>query len=210
MTLTLDHLTNGRVGWNLVTSYSDSAARDLGTGQQIPHDERYDMAAEYLEVCYKLWEASWQDDAVVRDRDNGVYVDPRRLYDINHHGKYFDPKFQHTLIGQSSRGGVEEHLLAGGRGEQQPAYRAGPGHDGAHLRAVHRDRRLMVGGVDQTQLHAADVPHGRIDDDRLVPGGFVSIVGARRGCYWTATWPSPGAVRSVGCSPRGCARLSCV
>ena len=64
---TLDHLTNGRVGWNLVTSYSDSAARNLGTGQQTPHDERYDVAAEYLEVCYKLWEGSWEDDAVVSD-----------------------------------------------------------------------------------------------------------------------------------------------
>ena len=63
----LDHLTGGRVGWNLVTSYSDSAARNLGTGHQTPHDERYAMAAEYLEVCHKLWEDSWDDDAVVRD-----------------------------------------------------------------------------------------------------------------------------------------------
>jgi long-chain alkane monooxygenase len=87
---TLDHLTRGRIGWNMVTSYADSAARNLGTGRQTPHDERYAMAAEYLEVCYKLWEASWQDDAVVRDRGNGVYVDPSRVHDIDHHGKYFD------------------------------------------------------------------------------------------------------------------------
>lgn len=87
---TLDHLTGGRVGWNLVTSYADSAARNLGTGQQVPHDERYDMAAEYLEVCYKLWEASWEDGAVVSDPAAGVYVDPARVHDIEHHGRYFD------------------------------------------------------------------------------------------------------------------------
>ncbi|WP_308282813.1 NtaA/DmoA family FMN-dependent monooxygenase [Pseudonocardia nigra] len=87
---TLDHLTDGRVGWNLVTSYADSAARNLGTGEQIPHDERYDVAAEHLEVCYKLWEGSWQDDAVVRDRHNCVYADPTRVHEIGHHGKYFD------------------------------------------------------------------------------------------------------------------------
>jgi FMN-dependent oxidoreductase (nitrilotriacetate monooxygenase family) len=104
------------VGWNLVTSYSDSAARNLGTGSQVPHDERYDMAAEYLEVCYKLWEGSWENDAVVRDRDRGVYVDPNRVHDINHEGRYFtvpgfhlcEPSPQRTPVifqaGGSSKG----------------------------------------------------------------------------------------------------------
>ncbi|WP_028934619.1 LLM class flavin-dependent oxidoreductase [Pseudonocardia spinosispora] len=84
---TLDHLTEGRVGWNLVTSYADSAARNLGNGHQVPHDERYDVAAEHLEVCYKLWEGSWQDDAVVRDGHR--YADPARVHDIGHRGRYF-------------------------------------------------------------------------------------------------------------------------
>ncbi|RLL66652.1 LLM class flavin-dependent oxidoreductase [Streptomyces sp. Z26] len=87
---TLDHLTAGRVAWNVVTSYSESAARNLGLAGQIPHDERYDMAEEYLEVCYKLWEGSWQDDAVVRDAASGTYVDPRRLRPVGHRGRYFD------------------------------------------------------------------------------------------------------------------------
>jgi long-chain alkane monooxygenase len=122
---TLDHLTGGRVGWNLVTSYADSAARNLGTGQQTPHDERYDMAAEYLEVCYKLWEASWQDDAVVRDRDNGVYVDPSRVHDINHHGKYFDvpgfalcePSPQRTPVIFQAGGSAKGRALAAASAE---------------------------------------------------------------------------------------------
>ena len=84
--VSLDHLTGGRVGWNLVTSDSDSAARNLGTGEQTPHDERYDMAEEYMEVVYKLWEGAWEDDAVVRDVERGIYVDAIPRHEIEHEG----------------------------------------------------------------------------------------------------------------------------
>ncbi|AWT53006.1 LLM class flavin-dependent oxidoreductase [Mycolicibacterium smegmatis] len=86
---TLDHLTDGRVAWNIVTSYLDSAARNLGLDAQIPHDERYEIAEEYLEVCYKLWEASWEPGAVVRDAERGVFTDPAKVHDIEHKGRYF-------------------------------------------------------------------------------------------------------------------------
>ena len=113
---TLDHLTEGRVAWNIVTSYLDSAARNLGLDAQIPHDQRYDLADEYLEVCYKLWEGSWEDGAVVRDRDGGVFTDPAKVHDIEHKGRYFtvpgpflcEPSPQRTPVlfqaGSSSRG----------------------------------------------------------------------------------------------------------
>ena len=87
---TLDHLTKGRVGWNIVTSYLDSAARNLGRAAQIPHDERYELAEEYLEVCYKLWEGSWEADAVVRDTARGVFTEPGKVHDIEHKGRYFE------------------------------------------------------------------------------------------------------------------------
>ncbi|GLZ47765.1 N5,N10-methylene tetrahydromethanopterin reductase [Actinomycetospora sp. NBRC 106375] len=87
---TLDHLTKGRVGWNVVTGYLASAAANLGLGDQLPHDQRYEMAEEYLEVCYKLWEGSWEDDAVVRDAERGVYTDPAKVHDVAHHGTWFD------------------------------------------------------------------------------------------------------------------------
>jgi FMN-dependent oxidoreductase (nitrilotriacetate monooxygenase family) len=87
---TLDHLTGGRIGWNIVTGYLDSAARNMGQTQQLDHDQRYDLADEYLEVVYKLWEHSWADDAVRRDRQAGVYVDPRRVHPIAHHGRHYD------------------------------------------------------------------------------------------------------------------------
>lgn len=86
---TLDHLTKGRVAWNIVTSYLESAGRNYGQSGLADHDERYDMADEYCEVCYKLWEASWEDNAVVRDLERGIYADPTRVHDIVHKGTYY-------------------------------------------------------------------------------------------------------------------------
>jgi FMN-dependent oxidoreductase (nitrilotriacetate monooxygenase family) len=86
---TLDHLTQGRIGWNIVTSALESAARNLGLERQVPHDERYAIAEEFMEVVYKLWEGSWEDDAVVRDTAAGVFADPARVHAVDHAGKYF-------------------------------------------------------------------------------------------------------------------------
>ncbi|MCS5718008.1 LLM class flavin-dependent oxidoreductase [Herbiconiux sp. CPCC 205763] len=86
---TLDHLTGGRVGWNVVTGYLPSAARNMGHDDQLEHDQRYDVADEYLEVLYKLWEGSWEDDAVIRDRESGVFTDPSKVHEIGHHGTHF-------------------------------------------------------------------------------------------------------------------------
>jgi long-chain alkane monooxygenase len=87
---TLDHLTGGRVGWNVVTGYLDSAARGSGQSGQRPHDERYAMAEEYMEVVYKLWEGSWADDAVIADAETGVFTRFERVRKVRHQG----PRFQ--------------------------------------------------------------------------------------------------------------------
>ena len=87
---TVDHLTKGRVAWNIVTSYLDSAARNFALKTQIEHDERYNIAHEYLHVTYKLWEGSWRDDAVFPPEEpQGAYADPRAVRQIDHQGKYF-------------------------------------------------------------------------------------------------------------------------
>ncbi len=86
---TLDHLTKGRVAWNIVTSYLPNAARNFGHQDEVPHDHRYEIADEYLDVLYKLWEGSWDDDAVVRDRANRVYTDPAKVRYIHHAGEHF-------------------------------------------------------------------------------------------------------------------------
>ncbi|HIM36929.1 MAG TPA: LLM class flavin-dependent oxidoreductase [Dehalococcoidia bacterium] len=87
---TLDHLTNGRVAWNIVTSYLPNAGANFGLGGLPSHDDRYDLAEEYLDVTYKLWEGSWEDDAVLRDKERGVYADPAKIHKINHIGKHYE------------------------------------------------------------------------------------------------------------------------
>jgi FMN-dependent oxidoreductase (nitrilotriacetate monooxygenase family) len=115
---TLDHLTGGRIGWNIVTGYLDSAARATGLDAQMEHDNRYDLADEYLQVVYALWEGGWADNAVIRDRGRGIYTDPRRVRPVRHHGKQFrvdavpvwEPSPQRTPVlyqaGASDRGRV--------------------------------------------------------------------------------------------------------
>src|SRR3954453_18669325 len=65
---TLDHLTKGRIGWNIVTRYLTRAGAGMGLGGQPTHDQRYEIAEEYMQVVYRLWEGSWEDDAALRDR----------------------------------------------------------------------------------------------------------------------------------------------
>lgn len=113
---TLDHLTKGRVGWNIVTSYLESGSKNLGLKTQVNHDNRYDIADEYLEVLYKLWEGSWEEGSVLRDRESGVFADHKKVHPIQHEGKYFtvpgihicEPSPQRTPVlyqaGASSRG----------------------------------------------------------------------------------------------------------
>ena len=85
---TIDSLTGGRFGWNIVTSAEDLAAQNFGLERLPPRDLRYAMADEYMEVVNKLF-ASWERDAVVLDREAGVYVDHSRVRPINHKGEFF-------------------------------------------------------------------------------------------------------------------------
>ena len=81
---TLDHLTGGRIAWNIVTSYLDSAARAAGHARQMAHDDRYRAADDVMALAYKLWEGSWEEGAVVADRARGLYADPARVHAVRH------------------------------------------------------------------------------------------------------------------------------
>ncbi|MGP0052655.1 MAG: LLM class flavin-dependent oxidoreductase [Solirubrobacteraceae bacterium] len=91
---TLDHLTGGRIAWNVVTSYLRSAQAN-GLGEQLDHDARYDRADEYMEVVRALWEDSWEDGAVLRDRERGAFTDPDRVHEIGHQGPWFSVRGPH-------------------------------------------------------------------------------------------------------------------
>ncbi len=121
---TLDHLTKGRAGWNIVSSYLDSAARNFGMKQQIKHDDRYAVADEYMEVCYKLWETSWEDNAVVRDIHSGVFTEPEKVHPIEHYGEYFQVPGYHLCEPSPQRTPVLYQAGASRRGKDFAARHA--------------------------------------------------------------------------------------
>jgi FMN-dependent oxidoreductase (nitrilotriacetate monooxygenase family) len=121
---TLDHLTEGRFGWNVVTGYLPAAARAMGDADQMPHDQRYDHADEYLEVLYELWEGSWEDDAVVRDPERGVFTDPDKVHQIHHHGRFFDVDGVHLSEPSPQRTPVIYQAGASPRGQRFAAENA--------------------------------------------------------------------------------------
>lgn len=121
---TLDHLTKGRIAWNIVASYLESAGRNFGRSGLLEHDERYDFADEYLEVCYKLWEASWEDGAVLKDRQRGIYADPAKVHDVHHEGKHFKVDGCHLCEPSPQRTPVLYQAGASPRGRQFAARHA--------------------------------------------------------------------------------------
>ncbi|MDQ0382367.1 LLM class flavin-dependent oxidoreductase [Amycolatopsis thermophila] len=192
---TVDDLTGGRVAWNIVTSYLDSAARNLGLDSQVRHDERYDIAEEYLEVCYKLWEGSWEDDAIVRS--GGVYADPAKVHDIGHRGRYFsvpgphlsEPSPQRTPVlfqaGASPRGvrfaarHAEAVFVSGPSPEvvrrSVEAIRAGVAEHGRDPRAV-KIFTMLTPVVGATSAEAAEKLRS-YESLVSVPGAFALFGG---------------------------------
>jgi FMN-dependent oxidoreductase (nitrilotriacetate monooxygenase family) len=83
----LDHISGGRAGWNIVTTSNPDAAKNFGLTDHMEHGERYRRAREFYDVVTGLWD-SWADDAFVRDVDNGIYFDPEKLHVLDHKGKY--------------------------------------------------------------------------------------------------------------------------
>jgi len=121
---TLDHLTNGRFAWNIVTGYLESAARGFGLTEQLSHDQRYDFGDEYLQVLYKLWEGSWEDDAIINDKQAGVFADAGKIHRIEHHGKYLDMEGYQLCEPSPQRTPVLFQAGASGRGRQFAATHA--------------------------------------------------------------------------------------
>ncbi len=103
---TLDHISNGRIGWNIVTGTLENGARNFNLEHLPEHDERYRWAEEYVDVTYKLWEGSWDEGALVRDREHGLYADASKIHKIYHRGERYrvdgphlpSPSRQHTPL----------------------------------------------------------------------------------------------------------------
>jgi alkanesulfonate monooxygenase len=153
----LDHLTDGRLGWNVVTGYLDSAAKGVGRTVQTTHDTRYDIADEYMALVYGLWEQSWEDDAVVRDREHGVFTRPEKVHRVVHDGEYFKLDAIHLCEPSPQRTPV--------------VFQAGASVKGQAFAARHAEC-VFVGGTSTAgvarfveNLRAQTIAHGRDSDD---------------------------------------------
>lgn len=150
---TLDLLTGGRVGWNVVTSYLPNAARNFGLTDEIAHDDRYERADEYLEVLYKLWESSWEDDAIIADAAADIFTDPARVHRTNHSGTHFRVEGPHLVQPTPQRTPVLFQATGSPRGLETAAR---------HAEAIFiggRTRDEVRAKVAETRAAAAS--HGR-------------------------------------------------
>ena len=165
---TLDHLTDGRVAWNIVTSYLPNAGSNLGFDGLPGHEERYARADEYLEIIYKLLEGSWADDAVVNDRQRRMYVNPDRVRPINHRGPHYDV--------------AGPHLSAPSLQRTPVLFQAGMSETGREFAAQHAECVFVVGSSRSgpaiaADLHQRALSYGRSDSDLMLIGGVAPIVG---------------------------------
>lgn len=166
---TLDHLTDGRVGFNVVTSFLESAAANLGLDERMDKTTRYDRADEFMDVCYALWEDSWDDGAIVRDAERGVYTDPERVHAIDHEGEFFAVPGPHGCEPSPQRTPVIFQAGSSDRGREFAARNA---------EAVFCSQPTERGVVEyMTDLRERAAAYGRDPDSLAFFPGVVPIVG---------------------------------
>jgi len=167
---TLDHLSNGRVGWNIVTSANERAFRNLGLPESPSHEQRYAWAKEYVDVVYKLWEASWDDGAVVNDAERGVFADPAKIHDIHHKGDRYH---------------VEGFNLMEPSPQRTPVLaQAGGSPVGLDFASRHAELMFLSAYSPESIKQQVDTvrskarEHGRRDGDILFLQGLMFVVGS--------------------------------
>ena len=133
---TLDHLTRGRIAWNIVTGYLESGAKAMGRTGMMGHDLRYDIADEFMDVVYKLWEGSWEDGALKADRATGMFSDPSKVHRISHKGQYYTMDGTHMVDPSPQRTPV--------------LYQAGASGRGRRFAAAHAESVFMIGQTEES------------------------------------------------------------
>jgi FMN-dependent oxidoreductase (nitrilotriacetate monooxygenase family) len=154
---TMDHVSKGRAGWNVVTGHAHQVAANFGKDQHPEHDERYVMAMEFMDAAQQLWN-SWEPDAMVGDRSTGTWADPAKLHTPNFEGKYFKTKGP-LNVARPLQDGRPVIVQAGG----SPA--------GRDFASLHADAIIAgVGTIEMMREYRDDVrkradQHGRNPDD---------------------------------------------
>lgn len=167
---TLDHLSEGRVAWNIVTSVLENAHRNFGGKQLVAHDDRYGWAEEYVDAAYKLWEGSWEDGALLADKESGIYADPTKVNKINHRGEYYSIDGPHLAIPSAQRTPFLFQAGSSPRGSQFAATHA----EATFLFAPHAEYVAKKNAQLIANLSAA----GRTREDIKVFAGLSFVVGS--------------------------------
>ncbi len=164
----LDHISRGRAGWNVVTSWSEAEARNFSRERHLEYDVRYDRAAEFVEVVKGLWD-SWDADAFVHDKESGLFYDPEKMHTLAHKGRHFS---------------VQGPLTVSRTPQGHPVIvQAGASEQGKEIAAASAD----IVFVAQTELKAAQAyyasvkdrlpKYGRSADHLKIMPGLLPIVG---------------------------------
>ena len=167
---TLDQLTNGRIGWNIVTGYVDSGARGLGQDGLDAHDSRYDRAEDFLQLAYKLWEGSWEDGAVIADKARRIHALPEKVHTVHHEG----PFYRSNAIHMSAPSPQRTPLL----------FQAGTSARGLQFAGHHAEGVFIGAGNPEAaressrKLRQAAVDAGRQAQDLKIYAGVAVVTGA--------------------------------
>tara|TARA_B100001245_G_C22880199_1_gene423259 strand:+ start:614 stop:1945 length:1332 start_codon:yes stop_codon:yes gene_type:complete len=165
----IDHISEGRAGWNIVTSPLEGSALNYSKAEHPQHDLRYRMAVEYLEVTKGLWD-SWEDDAFVRNKETGQFIDPHKLHRVNHKGEFFSVQGPLT-ISRSKQG--RPILIQAGSSE------AGKEFASQVADAVFTGQATIEDAQEFYQdVKGRAVKHGRRSEEILMLPGCNPIVGA--------------------------------
>jgi FMN-dependent oxidoreductase (nitrilotriacetate monooxygenase family) len=166
---TLDHISRGRIAWNIVTGTQDNGARNFGLPQLTDHAERYRWAQEYVDVVYKLWEGSWDEGALRKDKESGVYADASKIHKIYHEG----PRYR-----------VEGPHLPSPSAQRTPLlFQAGSSASGRRFAAANAEATFIIAPspdiakrqIDETRGLA--VEYGREPSDIKFFQGLSFIIG---------------------------------
>jgi len=165
----LDHISGGRAGWNVVTSWLEGSAANYGKAEHLAHDTRYALAAEYLDVVKGLWD-SWEDDALVRNKETGQFLDPDKLHELNHKGEFLSVKGP-LNISRSPQG-------------QPVIFQAGSSEDGRNFAAKSAEAIFThQENIEEAQSFYADVKarargFGRDPEQLFIVPGARVVVGS--------------------------------
>ncbi|MCR4144497.1 LLM class flavin-dependent oxidoreductase [Alcaligenes faecalis] len=167
---TLDQLSNGRIGWNIVTGYVDSGARGLGQDGLDAHDSRYDRAEDFLQLAYKLWEGSWEDGALIADKQRRIHALPEKVHTVHHEGPFYRSNAIHMSAPSPQRTPLLFQAGTSARGLQ---------FAGQHAEGVFIGARDPEAARDSSRkLRQAAVNAGRQAQDLKIYAGVAVVTGA--------------------------------